>query len=75
MGGIKKAFKSVGSLLGFGGQSTPTVEKVDPTPTAVNSDDVSSDTGSGTTKKKRRGFASTQTSLANSESGGRNTLG
>lgn len=54
----------------------PTVEKVDPAPTSANGSDVSGDTGSdSTTKKKRRGFASTQTSLASSESDKRNTLG
>lgn len=75
MGAVKKVFKGVGSLFGFGGQDTPTVEKVDPAPTSANGSDVSGDTGSGGTKKKRRGFASTQTSLANSESDKRNTLG
>lgn len=79
MGAVKKVFKSVGSLFGIGGQSAaaaPTVEKVDPAPTSANGSDVSADTGSdSTTKKKRRGFASTQTSLASSESDKRNTLG
>lgn len=75
MGAVKKVFKSVGSLFGIGGQDMPTVEKADPTPTSANGSDVSGDTGSDGTKKKRRGFASTQTSLASSESDKRNTLG
>ena len=75
MGAVKKVFKSVGSLFGIGGQDMPTVEKADPTPTSANSSDVSGDTGSNGTKKKRRGFASTHTSLASSEGGTRNTLG
>lgn len=75
MGAVKKVFKSVGSLFGIGGQDMPTVEKVDPAPTSANSGEVSGDTGSDGTKKKRRGFASTQTSLASSESDKRNTLG
>lgn len=75
MGAVKKVFKSVGSLFGIGGQDMPTVEKADPTPTSANGSDVSGDTGSNSTKKKRRGFASTQTSLASSESDKRNTLG
>lgn len=75
MGAVKKVFKSVGSLFGIGGQDMPTVEKADPTPTSANGSDVSGDTGSDSAKKKRRGFASTQTSLASSESDKRNTLG
>lgn len=75
MGAVKKVFKSVGSLFGIGGQDMPTVEKADPAPTSANGSDVSGDTGSDGTKKKRRGFASTQTSLASSESDKRNTLG
>ena len=75
MGAVKKVFKSVGSLFGIGGQDMPMVEKADPTPTSANGSDVSGDTGSDGTKKKRRGFASTQTSLASSESDKRNTLG
>lgn len=75
MGAVKKVFKSVGSLFGIGGQDMPTVEKADPTPTSANGSDVSGDTGSDSTKKKRRGFASTQTSLASSDSDKRNTLG
>ena len=79
MGAVKKVFKSVGSLFGLGGSSssTPTVQQVatDPTPTAVQ--DVSGDTGSQDTtdakKKKRRGFASTQTSTILSDNGSGNT--
>lgn len=79
MGAVKKVFKSVGSLFGIGGSSssTPTVQQVatDPTPTAVQ--DVSGDTGSQDTtdakKKKRRGFASTQTSTILSDNGNGNT--
>ena len=80
MGAVKKVFKSVGSLFGIGGSSTPTVQQVatDPTPTSVQ--DVSGDTGSQDTtdakKKKRRGFASTQTSLVgDANTSGRDTLG
>ena len=82
MGAVKKVFKSVGSLFGIGGSSssTPTVQQVatDPTPTAVQ--DVSGDTGGQDTtdakKKKRRGFASTQTSLVgDANTSGRDTLG
>lgn len=84
MGGVKKAFKKVfrgvGSIIGLGGGSdvaTPTVEKVDPAPTSVTTDDVSADTDSNTKKKKRRGFATTQTSslAAGGETGTRDTLG
>ena len=79
MGAVKKGFKSVGSLFGIGGSSssTPTVQQVatDPTPTAVQ--DVSGDTGSQDTtdakKKKRRGFASTQTNTILSDNGSGNT--
>ena len=79
MGAVKKVFKSVGSLFGIGGSSssTPTVQQVatDPTPTAVQ--DVSGDTGGQDTtdakKKKRRGFASTQTSAILSDNGSGNT--
>ena len=79
MGAVKKVFKSVGSLFGIGGSSssTPTVQQVatDPTPTAVQ--DVSGDTGSQDTtdakKKKRRGFASTQTNTILSDNGSGNT--
>ncbi len=60
----------------FGGGATPTIEKVDPTPTTVATEgEASADTSSS--KKKRKGFSSTQTSTIASggESGGRNTLG
>ena len=82
MGAVKKVFKGIGSLFGIGGSSssTPTVQQVatDPTPTAVQ--DVSGDTGGQDTtdakKKKRRGFASTQTSLVgDANTSGRDTLG
>lgn len=60
MGGIAKL---------FGGGNMPTVEKVDPAPTTVA-------TSSDSNKKKRKGFASTQTStIASGGEGGRNTLG
>ena len=79
MGAVKKVFKGIGSLFGIGGSSssTPTVQQVatDPTPTAVQ--DVSGDTGSQDTtdvkKKKRRGFASTQTGTILSDNGSGNT--
>ena len=79
MGAVKKVFKSVGSLFGIGGSSssTPTVQQVatDPTPTAVQ--DVSGDTTGQSAvdakKKKRRGFASTQTSTILSDNGSGNT--
>ena len=80
MGAVKKVFKSVGSLFGIGGSSssTPTVQQVatDPTPTAVQ--DVSGDTAAQSAavdakKKKRRGFASTQTSTILSDNGSGNT--
>ena len=79
MGAVKKVFKGIGSLFGIGGSgsSTPTVQQVatDPTPTAVQ--DVSGDTGGQDTtdakKKKRRGFASTQTSAILSDNGSGNT--
>ena len=80
MGAVKKVFKGIGSLFGIGSSSTPRVEPVatDPTPTSVQ--DVSGDTGSQDTtdakKKKRRGFASTQTSLVgDANTSGRDTLG
>ena len=80
MGAVKKVFKSVGSLFGIGGSSTPTVQQVatDPIPTSVQ--DVSGDTGSQDTtdakKKKRRGFASTSTSLiGDANSTNKDTLG
>ena len=80
MGAVKKVFKSVGSLFGIGSSSTPSVEPVatDPTPTSVQ--DVSGDTGGQDTtdakKKKRRGFASTSTSLiGDANSTNKDTLG
>ena len=81
MGAVKKVFKGIGSLFGIGGSSsTPTVQQVatDPTPTSVQ--DVSGDTsGQDTTdakKKKRRGFASTSTSLiGDANSTNKDTLG
>lgn len=59
----------------FGGGNTPTIEKVDPAPTTVaTSNEIAADTNSS--KKKRKGFASTQTStIASGGEGGRNTLG
>ena len=77
MGAVKKVFKSVGSLFGIGGSNTPTVQQVatDPTPTSVQ--DVSGDTTGQSVvdakKKKRRGFASTQTSTILSDNGSGNT--
>ena len=83
MGAVKKVFKSVGSLFGLGGSSssTPTVQQIatDPTPTAVQ--DVSGDTAAQSAavdakKKKRRGFASTSTSLiGDANSTNKDTLG
>ena len=82
MGAVKKVFKGIGSLFGIGSSSssTPTVQQVatDPTPTAVQ--DVSGDTGGQSAtdakKKKRRGFASTQTSLVgDANTSGRDTIG
>ena len=78
MGAVKKVFKRVGSLFGLGGSDTASVQQVapDPTPTAVN--DVSGDTSSAADakKKKRRGFASTSTSLiGNAASTNKDTLG
>ena len=78
MGAVKKVFKSVGSLFGLGGSDTASVQQVatDPTPTTVN--DVSGDTSSAADakKKKRRGFASTSTSLiGNAASTNKDTLG
>ena len=80
MGAVKKVFKGIGSLFGIGSSSTPSVEPVatDPTPTSVQ--DVSGDTGgqdsTDAKKKKRRGFASTQTSLVgDANTSGRDTLG
>ena len=83
MGAVKKVFKGIGSLFGIGGSSssTPTVQQVatDPTPTAVQ--DVSGDTSAQSAavdakKKKRRGFASTSTSLiGDANSTNKDTLG
>ena len=81
MGAVKKVFKGIGSLFGIGSSSTPSVEPVatDPTPTSVQ--DVSGDTSgqnaaADAKKKKRRGFASTQTSLVgDANTSGRDTLG
>ena len=80
MGAVKKVFKGIGSLFGIGSSSTPSVEPVatDPTPTSVQ--DVSGDTGgqdnTDAKKKKRRGCASTQTSLVgDANTSGRDTLG
>ena len=78
MGAVKKVFKSVGSLFGLGGSDTASVQQVatDPTPTTVN--DVSGDTSSmaDAKKKKRRGFASTSTSLiGDAASTNKDTLG
>ena len=78
MGAVKKVFKGIGSLFGLGGSDTPSFQQVtpDPTPTAVN--DVSGDTASAENakKKKRRGFASTSTSLiGDANSTNKDTLG
>ena len=81
MGAVKKVFKSVGGLFGLGGSDTGSIQQVtpDPTPTAVN--DVSGDTAAQSAavdakKKKRRGFASTSTSLiGDANSTNKDTLG
>ena len=79
MGAVKKVFKSVGSLFGLGGSDTGSIQQItpDPTPTAVN--DVSGDTSGDAAdakKKKRRGFASTSTSLiGDAASTNKDTLG
>ena len=78
MGAVKKVFKGIGSLFGIGGSSTPRVQQVatDPGITNVSSGDVSGDTGTDAKKKKRRGFASTSTSLmSDAASDGKSTLG
>ena len=80
MGAIKKVFKGIGSLFGIGSSSTPSVEPVatDPTPTSVQdvSGDTSGQSATDAKKKKRRGFASTQTSLVgDANTSGRDTLG
>ena len=81
MGAIRRVFRGIGSIFGIGSSSTPKVQDVatDPTPTAVQ--DVSGDTAGMNTaadakKKKRRGFASTSTSLiGDANTSGRDTLG
>lgn len=80
MGAIRRVFRGIGSIFGIGSSSTPKVQDVatDPTPTAVQ--DVSGDTGGQSAtdakKKKRRGFASTSTSLiGDANTSGRDTLG
>lgn len=83
MGAVKKVFKGIGSIFGIGSSSssTPSVQQVatDPTPTVVQ--DVSGDTAgqnaaTDAKKKKRRGFASTSTSLVgDANTSGRDTLG
>ena len=79
MGAVKKVFKSVGGLLGFG-SSTPTVQQVATEPTVTQVSDVSGDTNGQSAsldakKKKRKGFASTQASTILGETGGKDTLG
>ena len=77
MGAVKKVFKSVGGLLGFGSSSsTPAVTQTTTEPTVTQVSDVSGDTGSDSRKKKRRGFASTSTSLiGDANSTNKDTLG
>lgn len=80
MGAVKKVFKGIGSLFGIGSSSTPSVEPVatDPTPTSVQdvSGDTSGQSATDAKKKKRRGFASTSTSLiGDANTSGRDTLG
>ena len=80
MGAVKKVFKGIGSLFGIGSSSTPSVEQVATAPTPTSVQDVSGDTGgqdnTDAKKKKRRGFASTQTSLVgDANTSGRDTLG
>ena len=82
MGAVKKVFKSVGGLLGFGSSSssTPTVQQVATEPTVTQVNDVSGDTNGQSAsldakKKKRKGFASTQVSTILGETGGKDTLG
>ena len=81
MGAVKKVFKSVGGLLGFGSSSsTPTVQQVASEPTVTQVSDVSGDTNGQSAsldakKKKRKGFASTQVSTILGETGGKDTLG
>ena len=83
MGVLRKALKGIGGLFGKGGisRTMPTVQQVatDPTPTVVQ--DVSGDTAAKSAaadakKKKRRGFASTSTSLiGDANSTNKDTLG
>ena len=82
MGAVKKVFKSVGGLLGFGSSSsTPAVTKTTTEPTVTQVSDVSGDTSGQNAsldakKKRKRGFASTQTSTILSDNGGgKTTLG
>lgn len=83
MGAVKKVFKSVGSLFGIGGSSssTPAVTQTTTEPTVTQVSDVSGDTSSQNAsldakKKRKRGFASTQTSTILSDNGGgKSTLG
>lgn len=78
MGAVKKVFKSIGSIFGIGGSNMPNVQQVavDPGITNVSSTDVSGDTGTDAKKKRRRGFASTSTSLmSDAASDGKSTLG
>ncbi|MEE1194891.1 MAG: hypothetical protein U0K79_08860 [Phascolarctobacterium sp.] len=77
MGAVKKVFKSVGGLLGFGSDTGSIQQiKMDPAVTNVSNQDVSGDTGSDSRKKKRRGFASTSTSLiGDANSTNKDTLG
>lgn len=78
MGAVKKVFKSVGGLFGLGGSDTGSIQqiKMDPAVTNVSNQDVSGDTGSDSRKKKRRGFASTSTSLiGDANSTNKDTLG
>nr|DAY94899.1 MAG TPA: Dynamin family [Caudoviricetes sp.] len=60
----------------FGGRpSVPKVEPVAPAPTTIASGEVEDTSGEGS-KKRRRGFASTQTSTIAGDAGsGRSTLG
>ena len=82
MGAVKKVFKSVGGLLGFGSSSsTPAVTQTTTEPTVTQVSDVSGDTSSQNAsldakKKRKRGCASTQTSTILSDNGGgKSTLG
>lgn len=82
MGAVKKVFKSVGGLLGFGSSSSaPAVTQTTTEPTVTQVSDVSGDTSGQNAsldakKKRKRGFASTQTSTILSDNGGgKTTLG